>query len=106
MEAASPHVDELAEIFKVLGDPTRLRILTALIGAAGLCVHDICTRVEVSQPAVSHQLRILRGARLVRGRRSGREIIYTLDDEHVLALMSTGLTHAGHGSRTTGKRGK
>ncbi len=96
---ASARIEELAEIFKVLADPTRLRILTELAGEPGLCVHEICRRVEASQTAVSHQLRILRGARLVRGRRSGKEIIYALDDEHVLGLLSEGAKHDAHRSK-------
>jgi DNA-binding transcriptional ArsR family regulator len=58
-------------------------------------VHELCARVQMSQTAVSHQLRTLRQARLVRGRRDGREIFYTLDDEHVLVLLSAALEHAG-----------
>jgi DNA-binding transcriptional ArsR family regulator len=90
-------VHALAEIFKVLADPTRLKILAALADARELCVHELCARLAMSQPAVSHQLRTLRAARLVRGRRAGREIHYALDDEHVVRLISEGLKHAGHG---------
>ena len=96
--AASAQVDELAEIFKTLGDPTRLRILTTLAEHGEMCVHELCVRVAMSQPAVSHQLRYMRVARLVRARRAGREIFYTLDDEHVMALVSEGLKHVGHGA--------
>jgi len=86
---------DLAEIFKLLGDPTRLRILSALV-AGERCVHELCARLGMSQPAVSHQLRVLRTARLVRARRAGREIFYTLDDAHVTVLLEEGLKHAGH----------
>jgi DNA-binding transcriptional ArsR family regulator len=95
--AASAQVDDLAEIFRTLADPTRLRLLTALAEGGEMCVHELCARVAMSQPAVSHQLRTLRTARLVRPRRAGREIFYSLDDEHVLKLLQEGLTHAGHG---------
>jgi DNA-binding transcriptional ArsR family regulator len=97
--AASAKVEELAEIFKVLADPTRLRILSALAEHGSLCVHELTTWLGMQQSAVSHQLRLLRAARLVRGRRDGREIHYTLDDDHVLALLSQGLRHVGHGGR-------
>jgi DNA-binding transcriptional ArsR family regulator len=95
---AAPQIDDLAEIFKILGDPTRLRVLTALADGGELCVHEICDRVQTSQPAVSHQLRTLRGARLVRSRRAGREVFYALDDDHVLSLLLEGLNHVSHGS--------
>jgi DNA-binding transcriptional ArsR family regulator len=96
VDAASEQVDELAEIFKTLADPTRLRILAEL-ARGETCVHELCARLAMSQPAVSHSLRVLRVARLVRGRRAGREIFYSLDDDHVLTLISEGLKHAGHG---------
>lgn len=95
--AAGAQVEELAEIFKLLGDPTRLRILTALADGGELCVHELCERMAMSQPAISHQLRVLRTARLVRSRRAGREIFYAIDDEHVLVLLSEGQKHVGHG---------
>lgn len=82
----------LAELFKVLGDPSRLRILTAL-GAAELCVCDLATALDMSQSAVSHQLAVLRGARLVRARREGKSMFYTLDDEHVRDIVGLASTH-------------
>ena len=91
--AAEEQVEELAEIFKILADPTRLKILAALADERSLCVHELCDRLGMSQPAVSHQLRTLRAARLVRGQRAGREVFYGLDDEHVLRLISEGLKH-------------
>jgi ArsR family transcriptional regulator, lead/cadmium/zinc/bismuth-responsive transcriptional repressor len=91
--AAEEQVESLAEIFKILADPTRLKILAALADERSLCVHELCDRLGMSQPAVSHQLRTLRGARLVRGQRQGREIHYALDDEHVVRLISEGLKH-------------
>jgi ArsR family transcriptional regulator, lead/cadmium/zinc/bismuth-responsive transcriptional repressor len=97
--AASAQVESLAGIFKVLGDPTRLRILAALAEHGSLCVHELTTWLGMRQSAVSHQLRLLRAARLVRGRRDGREIHYALDDAHVLALLSEGLKHVRHGGR-------
>jgi ArsR family transcriptional regulator, lead/cadmium/zinc/bismuth-responsive transcriptional repressor len=85
-------VDGLTGIFRVLGDPTRVRILDALT-AAELCVGDIASRIGLTESAVSHQLRLLRGARIVRSRREGRMIFYALDDEHVLSLFRQGLRH-------------
>ena len=88
-------LERLAEIFKTLSDPTRLKLL-AVLGEGEACVHELCARVQMSQPAVSHQLRLLRVARLVRGRRAGREVFYALDDRHVIELVAQARSHAGH----------
>lgn len=89
----SPHaVEALAETFRVLGDPTRVRILDALSGGE-LCVCDIASLAGISESAVSHQLRLLRGMRLVRPRRSGRLVFYALDDHHIIELLQQALTH-------------
>jgi DNA-binding transcriptional ArsR family regulator len=85
-------VTALAETFKVLGDTTRVRILDAL-SRAELCVCDIARLLGLSESAVSHQLRLLRGMRLVRPRRDGRMIFYTLDDQHIVGLFEQGLEH-------------
>lgn len=85
-------VEALAETFRVLGDPTRVRILDAL-SAGELCVCDIAAMVGISESAVSHQLRLLRGMRLVRPRRSGRQVYYAVDDQHILELLGQGLKH-------------
>jgi ArsR family transcriptional regulator, lead/cadmium/zinc/bismuth-responsive transcriptional repressor len=85
-------VAALAETFRVLGDPTRVRIVDAL-AEGELCVHEIADRVEISESAVSHQLRLLRTMRIVRGRREGRCVYYTLDDQHILSLFQQGLRH-------------
>ena len=82
----------LAETFKVLGDVTRVRILDA-ISRSELCVNDIAAVVGLSESAVSHQLRLLRGMRLVRQRRAGRMIFYALDDHHIMRLLEQGLEH-------------
>src|SRR2546423_7881024 len=82
----------LAETFKVLGDTTRVRILDAL-SRSELCVQDLARRVGISDSAVSHQLRLLRGMRLVRQRRDGRLIYYALDDQHIVGLFVQGLEH-------------
>ena len=90
-------VDGLTEIFRVLGDPTRVRILDAL-ATAELCVGDIAHRLGVSESAVSHQLRLLRSSRIVRARREGRMMFYSLDDRHVLSLFRQGLRHVQEGA--------
>ena len=82
----------LADTFKVLGDPTRIRILDAL-SRSELCVYDIAGRVGLTESAVSHQLRLLRDSRIVRTRRNGRQIFYTLDDQHIVKLLAQGLEH-------------
>jgi DNA-binding transcriptional ArsR family regulator len=85
-------VEALADTFRVLGDPTRVRILDALSGGE-LCVCDIAGLVNLSESAVSHQLRLLRGMRLVRPRRAGRLVFYSLDDHHIIGLLQQALTH-------------
>jgi ArsR family transcriptional regulator, lead/cadmium/zinc/bismuth-responsive transcriptional repressor len=90
LEAAS--VAALSDTFKVLGDPTRVRILDAL-SAAELCVCDLARLLGLTESAVSHQLRLLRGMRLVRPRRAGRLIFYALDDAHIVRLFREGLRH-------------
>lgn len=85
-------VDALSETFRVLGDPTRVRILDAL-SAGELCVCDISALVGMSESAVSHQLRLLRGMRLVRPRRAGRLVYYALDDQHIIGLLRLAATH-------------
>ncbi|HKB12808.1 MAG TPA: metalloregulator ArsR/SmtB family transcription factor [Vicinamibacterales bacterium] len=82
----------LAETFKVLGDPTRVRILDA-IARAEVPVCDLAELLGVTQSAVSHQLRLLRSMRLVRSRRDGRHIYYTVDDDHIAKLFKQGLEH-------------
>jgi len=81
-----------AEIFKMLADPNRLRLLLAL-DSEELCVCDLAELVGTSASAVSHQLRLLRAARLVKYRRKGKMVYYRLDDEHVGRLLREGLTH-------------
>jgi DNA-binding transcriptional ArsR family regulator len=89
---ASSSVEALAETFKALGDPTRVRVLDAL-SHGELCVCDLAQLVELSQSATSHQLRVLRALRLVRSRRAGRMVFYTLDDRHIVTLFRQGLRH-------------
>ena len=87
----------LADLFAALGDPTRVRILSALHGTeAELCVCDLAATLGMSQSAVSHQLRLLRTLRLIKPRKDGRLVYYTLDDEHVDRLLAEGLDHVAH----------
>jgi DNA-binding transcriptional ArsR family regulator len=86
----------LAELFKALADPSRVRIISALTNTE-LCVHDLATALDMSQSAVSHQLRSLREMRLVRFRKEGRHVYYQLDDEHIRDLFRRGLEHVEHG---------
>jgi DNA-binding transcriptional ArsR family regulator len=97
---AAPEVGALAETFRVLGDPTRVRILDAL-AAAELCVCDLATLLGLTESAVSHQLRLLRTTRVVRARREGRMVYYALDDQHITGLFEQGLQHVAEarGSR-------
>lgn len=94
---AETHVEAVAETFRVLGDPTRIRILDAL-GTAEVCVNDLAQRVGISESAVSHQLRLLRTMRLVRVRREGRMAYYAVDDHHILELLHQVRTHVQEGA--------
>lgn len=87
---------KLAETFKILGDQTRIKILSLLTNNE-MCVCDIAATLQMGQSAISHQLRVLRGARLVKFRKEGKEARYSLDDEHVVRLMNQGLEHIKHG---------
>ncbi len=86
---------QLAEIFKALADPTRVRMLYALLRAE-LCVGDLAAVLGMTESAISHQLRLLRALRIVRSRREGKLIFYALDDEHVTRLFQLSLEHLGH----------
>ncbi len=85
---------DLAELFKVFGDTTRIRILWAL-SEAELCVCDIAALLGMTQSAISHQLRGLKQARLVRSRKDGKSVYYALDDAHVRQIFQQGLDHIG-----------
>ena len=91
-QPAEEYLYDLAELFKVFGDSTRIRILYALFESE-LCVNDIAQLLNLGQSAVSHQLKILKDAKLVRFRREGKIIFYALDDDHVRNMMSMGMEH-------------
>ena len=88
-------VIQIAELFKAFGDPTRVEILSVL-AEGGCCVSTIVEKVEISQSAVSHQLRILKQMHLVKARREGKNMLYSLDDDHVHTILQTGLEHVSH----------
>lgn len=87
---------QLTHLFRLLGDPTRAQILYALVEAGELCVCDIAAVVEMPESSVSHALRLLRTAGILRNRRSGRMVYYSLDDAHVRLLLDVSAEHIRH----------
>ena len=83
---------ELSDLFKVLGDHTRIRILYALFQSE-LCVCDLSEVLGMTQSAISHQLRVLRSAKVVKYRREGKKVYYNLDDAHIFSLLDIGMIH-------------
>jgi ArsR family transcriptional regulator len=96
-EKQLPHDDvtQIASIFQAFGDPTRVRIIHTLI-LSEMCVCDIAATLEMTQSAVSHQLRLLKNLGIVKRRKVGRTVYYSIDDEHILVLFETGLNHVAH----------
>ena len=88
--------ERLAAMFRLLGDPTRVRILAALLSAGELCVHDIAATVTASETKVSQAMRLLRTAGVVRNRRAGRHVFYRLDDDHIQQLLEVSRDHLAH----------
>ena len=85
-------LQELAELFRIFGDPTRLKILYVLL-CSEMCVQDIADLLGMNQSAISHQLRVLKQIRLVKSRRDGKTIFYSLADDHIASIMGQGLDH-------------
>jgi len=83
---------ELADLFKLFGDSTRIGILWAL-SESEMCVCDLCALLKMKQPAVSHQLKNLKQSRVVKARRDGKIVYYSLDDEHIRRLLNLGMEH-------------
>ena len=83
---------DLAELFKVFGDSTRIKILSVLMGEE-LCVCDIAEALQMNQSAVSHQLRVLKNAKLIKNRKEGKMVYYALADDHVSTILAMGLEH-------------
>ncbi|MCX4266198.1 MAG: metalloregulator ArsR/SmtB family transcription factor [Firmicutes bacterium] len=86
-------IADMATLFKMMSDPTRLRIINMLL-ISELCVHDLAEFMQMSQSAISHQLAALRNSRLIKFRREGKQIFYSLDDEHIGQLFKQCLEHA------------
>ncbi len=86
-------LDSVAETFKVFGDKTRIKILYVL-HSQELCVCDIAQLLDMNQSAISHQLKVLKQAKLIRNRRDGKQVFYSLDDAHVRTILSMGMEHA------------
>lgn len=89
---AEDDIADVADIFSILGDPTRIRILAA-IRIKELCVGDIAALMEISQSGVSHQLRLMKKSRIIKARREGKLVYYSLNDEHISQLMDIAMTH-------------
>ena len=85
-------IDILSDLFKVFGDSTRLRIMHTLM-AEDLCVQEIADRLDMTQSAISHQLKNLKTSHLVKSTRSGKQIFYSLDDDHVRTIIAMGMEH-------------
>jgi len=86
------HLSDLANLFKVLGDPTRVRILSALFHSE-MCVCDIAVLLNMTKSSISHQLRTLKQTKLVKNRKEGKVVYYSLDDDHIETLFKQGLLH-------------
>jgi DNA-binding transcriptional ArsR family regulator len=96
-------VQEVAALFKLLGDPSRLAILDQLVHG-DRCVSELAAGARLTESAASHQLRLLRAAHLVRARREGRQAIYALDDAHVVRLLKDAAAHTGHTGHAAERR--
>lgn len=92
---SAPTVEGLADVFKALGEPTRIKIIYALLQRE-LCVHDLALVLEMGQSAVSHQLRYLRNLRIVKRRKVGKTVFYALDDDHIEQIFMQTLQHLTH----------
>ena len=91
-------MNDLAELFKIFGDTTRINILSALFEEE-MCVCDIAYLLNMTQSAISHQLRVLKQARIVKNRKDGKVVFYSLDDEHVKRIMDQGLIHVNENNK-------
>lgn len=90
------NIQELSEIFKLFADETRLRIICAILNTE-LCVCDLCELLNLSQSAVSHQLQLLRSSKLVKYRKEGKQVYYSLEDEHIESIIKMALAHTLEG---------
>lgn len=85
-------IENLARTFKIFGDATRIKIMYTMLDRE-ICVQDIAKYLEMTQSAISHQLSILKGARLIKSRKEGKEVYYSLDDDHVKRILDVGVDH-------------
>ena len=95
-QLADKYVQPMAEIFKVLGDPTRIKILE-LLSHEDMCVSNIAEMLDMTHSAISHQLRVLKQMDLVKNRRDGKTIFYALADDHIITILNQGLNHIEEG---------
>ena len=84
---------DMCEFFKILGDPTRLKIMLLIDNNTTMCVNDIADKLEMTKSAVSHQLALLRQARLISSKKEGKEVFYTLQDDHIKTVVETAFEH-------------
>lgn len=91
-EPNKEQIEELSDMFKLFADPTRLRIICSILNTE-LCVCDLCELLQLNQSTVSHQLQLLRNAKLVKYRREGKQIFYGLQDEHIEKIIALSLEH-------------
>ncbi|MGZ0213062.1 MAG: ArsR/SmtB family transcription factor [Actinomycetales bacterium] len=89
-------IERVASVFRLLGDPGRVRILATLLEVGEVCVHDLASVSGQSESSVSQALRLMRAQRVVKTRRAGRVVFYRLDDSHVRMLLDMAITHVGH----------
>ncbi len=86
-------IKDMCEFFKILGDPTRLKIMLLIDNNTTMCVNDIADKLEMTKSAVSHQLALLRQARLISSKKEGKEVFYTLQDDHIKTVVETAFEH-------------
>ena len=84
---------DMSDFFKILGDPTRLKILLLIDNNTTMCVNDIASKLEMTNSAVSHQLALLRQARLISSKKEGKEVYYSLQDDHIKTVVETAFEH-------------
>lgn len=89
-------IQDLSEMFKIFSDETRLRIICAILNTE-LCVCDLCELLNLNQSAVSHQLQLLRSSKLVKYRKEGKQVYYSLEDEHIESIIKMALAHITEG---------
>jgi len=94
-EQEKEFIHDVADFFKVFGDSTRIRLLCFLLQKE-LCVSELTEKLEMTQSAVSHQLRVLRQSNLVKYRKEGKVVYYSLDDNHIKTVLEQGMEHIGH----------